>query len=137
MKYLAIISLLLVSFRLSATPIDTTVNFDPQDINGSIASCIRSGDANALSNYFNATIDLTVPGDEGTYSKSQAAIIVKNFFSQYKPVTFTVNQQGSSGEGSQFAIGTLKTANGNFRTYYLLKKNGGQQQIFQLQFEEE
>ncbi|MEI6764484.1 MAG: DUF4783 domain-containing protein [Bacteroidota bacterium] len=137
MKYLAFISLLFAGLHLSATPIDSTINIDQQDINGSIASYIRSGDSKSLANYFSATLDLTVPGNEGTYSKSQAEIIVKNFFSQYAPVTFTVNQQGSSGEGSQFAIGTLKTASGSFRAYYLLKKSAGQQLIVVLQFEEE
>lgn len=137
MKYLAFISLFFAGLSLTASPIDSTVLVYPQDIGGNVASSIGKGDSKALAAYFSATIDLTVPGSEGTYSKSQAEIIVKNFFSQYPPVSFSVNQQGLSGEGSQFAIGTLKTSKGNFRTYYLMKKVASQQQINQLQFEEE
>jgi len=59
--------------------------------------------------------------------------IVKNFFAQNKPSGFSINQTGNSTEGSQYAIGTLTTAKGKFRVYFLVKKS----LITQLQFEQE
>jgi hypothetical protein len=143
MKRLTLILLLFFPVMVFSTPIDTTGNKDSvqyafnDDITSAVAAAIRSGDANRLASFFSASIDLTAPGVDGTYSKSQAEMIVKNFFSKYPPQSFTIKQQGSSGEGSKFAIGLLSTTSGDFRTYFLIKTSGGQQLIHQLQFEEE
>lgn len=107
------------------------------DVTNQIAAAISAGDSKKLASFFNSSIDLTVPSGEGTYSKSQAEMIVRNFFSQSPPLSFKINQQGSSNEGTQFAIGTLVTKSTKFRTYILLKKTNGLMLIHQLQFEEE
>lgn len=116
---------------------DTSVTVVQEDITASIAAAINSGDSKKLASYFNSSIDLTVPGTDGTYSKSQAEMIVKSFFSKFPPVSFKINQQGSSNEGSQFAIGTMYTKTSTFRTYFLIKKVDNTPLIHQLQFEEE
>jgi hypothetical protein len=114
---------------------DTTVTIVTDDVINNIVAAIAGGDSKKLAVYFNSSIDLTVPVGDGTYSKSQAEMIVKNFFAQYPPVSFKINQQGSSNEGSQFSIGTLVTKTAKFRTYFLLKKVNGSSLIHQLQFE--
>ncbi len=116
---------------------DTSIAIADDDIITNIVAAITAGDAKKLAVYFNSTVDLTVPSGDGTYSKSQAEMIVKNFFSQYPPVSFKINQQGSSNEGAQFSIGTLLTKTAKFRTYILLKKINGIPLIHQLQFESE
>ena len=144
MKSLIIISLLSL-FSVTAytrptapaTLSDTTFLIVDDDVTNNIVAAITVGDAKKLSAYFNSTVDLTVPTGDGTYSKSQAEMIVKNFFTQYPPVSFKINQQGSSNEGSQFSIGTLITKTAKFRTYFLLKKVNGVMLIHQLQFETE
>jgi hypothetical protein len=132
--YIAI--LMVLSANIIASPIDS-LNNPEQDISGAVASAIKSGDAKTLALYFNSSVDLTVPGSDGTYSKSQAEMIVKNFFSLNKPVSFSINQNGNSSEGSHYSIGTLVSAKAKFRTYFLVKKIGGKQVITQLQFEQE
>jgi hypothetical protein len=114
---------------------DTLVSIVDDDVINNIAAAISAGDSKKLASYFNSTVDLTIPSGDGTYSKSQAEMIVKNFFTQYPPVSFKINQQGSSNEGSQFSIGTLVTKSSKFRTYFLLKKVNGVPLIYQLQFE--
>jgi hypothetical protein len=118
-------------------PNDTTVSIVNDDVINNIVAAIASGDAKKLATYFNSTVDLTIPSGDGTYSKSQAEMIVRNFFTQYPPVSFKINQQGSSKEGAQFSIGTLVTKTAKFRTYFLLKKVNGTPLIHQLQFETE
>ena len=120
---------MVISANLIASPIDS-LNIPDQDINGAVASAIKAGDAKALSLYFNSSVDLTAPGVDGTYSKSQAEMIVKNFFALNKPVSFSINQNGNSSEGSQYSIGTLVTAKGKFRTYFLVKKVSGKSMPF-------
>lgn len=143
MKQLLILCLLIFTGLIAkAGPVDSLVNNDSlsrevhDDITVNIAAAIRAGDANKLAQYFNTAIDLVVPGSEGTYSKSQAEMLVKSFFSQYVPVSFSINQQGSSKDGAQFSIGTLVTKKGNFRTYFLIKKVNNTSLIHELQFEE-
>lgn len=103
-----------------------------------IETAIRNGDATVLKTYSNNTIDLVVPGNEGTYSKTQAEQILKQFFTTNKPASYTHKQQGSSQGGSIFVIGMLKTNNNKeFRIYFLLKKVNDNFVIQQLQFEEE
>jgi hypothetical protein len=116
-----------------SAPGDSTGN---GDITPAVASALRSGNASALAAYFNSTVDLTLPGSEGTYSRSQAELIVKGFFNMNKPSDFTIQHKGSSGEGSQFCIGLLSTDNGDFRTYFLIKTISQQSVVTQLQFEE-
>jgi len=88
-----------------------------------------------LTKFFNNSIDLTIPGSEGTYSKVQAEQILKSFFAKYPPVSFTINHKGNSNDGSLYAIGTYKTKSQSFRTYYLSKPIDGQMMIHQLKFE--
>jgi hypothetical protein len=116
---------------------DTNVSVVNDDVINNIVAAIAAGDAKKLATYFNSSVDLTIPSGDGTYSKSQAEMIVKNFFAQYPPVSFKINQQGSSNEGSQFSIGTLVTKMAKFRTYFLIKKTNGVPLIYQLQFEVE
>lgn len=95
---------------------------------------LKSGNAKVLSRYFNQNVDLVVLDDQNVYSKAQAQQIVGNFFSNYPPESFLVVHD-SGKEGAKFVIGTLKTKNGSFRVYFLLKQNDGKEYIHQLRIE--
>ncbi len=106
------------------------------DITKSVSEAIRKGSATELSAFFNASIDLSVQGKEGTFSKAQAEQILKDFFIKNQPKTFNIKHQGNSVDGSNYVIGTLNTTNNlNFRVYFLIKNIGGKLCIQQLQFE--
>ena len=101
-----------------------------------ISQAIRQGNAREMSKYFGQNVDLTLPGSEGTFSKSQAEVILRNFFSKNSPVGLSVNHQGNSRDGSVYVIGTLQTRSGQtFRTYFLLKKVSDSFRLHQVQFE--
>lgn len=106
-----------------------------QDVNTKVSKAIQTSNATQLAKYFNNSIDLTIPGSEGTYSKVQAEQIVKSFFTKYPPVSFTINHKGNSNDGSMYAIGTYVSKSQSFRTYFLTKPIGGQLLIHQLKFE--
>lgn len=137
MKHIIFIILLLVSSTAWSDNIEPADSTGGGDITTQVASAIESGNASALAAFFSATIDLTLPGSEGTYSRSQAELIVKNFFIMNKPENFTIQHKGSSGEGNLFCIGMLATDNGDFRTYFLIKVVDNISMITQLQFEED
>jgi hypothetical protein len=107
------------------------------DIVTDIADAIKNGNSADVAMYFNSTIDLTVPDNEGTYSKTQAELILKDFFTKNPPSSFIVNHNGSSNDGSLYAIGTYTADSGSYRTYFLLKKSGTSYLIQKLEFESE
>jgi hypothetical protein len=108
-----------------------------QNIAGDVSNAIKIGSSKDLAKYFYSSIDLTVPGNEGTYSKSQAELIVKDFFSKNPPKSFVINHQGTSGDGSQFSIGTYTSTSISYRTYFLIKKFSDTFYIQQIQFEQQ
>lgn len=105
------------------------------EINPKIQAAMKAGSARDLGVFFNNPIDLTTPGNEGTYGKSQAEMIVRGFFQKYPPSSFSISHHGKSNDGSQYAIGSYRSGSNVFRTYFLLKVIGGQPLIHQLKFE--
>lgn len=103
----------------------------------SVASAIRTGNSKELARYFSSTVEITLPDKDGSFSKVQAEMVMKDFFTKNPPVTFSVNQQGSSSGGSQFMIGSYKSGSRVFRAYVLFKPVSGQLFIQQIEFETE
>lgn len=104
-----------------------------QDIN----NAIRTGNYKGIATFFKETVELNLPGNEGLYSKAQAELILKDFFVKNAAKGFTAKHGGESKDGAKFNIGTLVTANGNFRTYFFLKKEGDLLIIKELRIEKE
>lgn len=99
---------------------------------------IREGNSASLASMFHTTVDLELGDTDGNYSKSQAEIILKDFFTKNPVKSYTIKHQGSSDDGSKYIIGLyLSTGNLEFRVYVLLKKQEEGLRINQLQFEED
>lgn len=108
----------------------------PDETTSQVAAAIQAGNAQDVARHFNAMVDLTLPGYDDTYSKTQAGQILRDFFGQNPVKSFRVSKQGASPDGSHFAIGTLETAKKSYRVYFILKSVSGQHLIQQLQFQE-
>ena len=108
----------------------------PEETATQVAAAIQSGNAADVAKFFNAMVDLTLPGYDDTYSKAQAGQIMKEFFSQNTVKSFKVTRQGSSPDGSQYSIGSLDTGKKVFRVYFLIKTAAGQNLVHQLQMQE-
>ncbi len=102
-----------------------------------IANAIRSGNPKNISSYFIDNIDLKVIDQEDVYSKQQAEMILKDFFSKHPVKTFSIAHKSVEKNGSQYVIGTLETTNGKFRTYFLIKTLTGKTLIQQFKIENE
>ncbi len=101
-----------------------------------ISQAIRQGNAREMAKHFGQNVDLTLPGSEGTFSKSQAEVIMRNFFARNVPASLNIPHQGTSRDGSVYAIGSLQTRGGQtFRVYFLIKKVSDIFQLHQVQFE--
>lgn len=110
-----------------------------QSIPSSINLAFQTGDAKKLGSHFNQNVELVVLEKDNVYSRAQAQQIVNNFFSHFQPVesnAFSVIHSSDKGD-AKAVIGKLKTEKGDFRVYFLLKKNSSKEYIHQLRIEKQ
>jgi hypothetical protein len=108
----------------------------PDETATQVSVAIQSGNAAEVAKYFNAMVDLTLPGYDDTYSKTQAGQILKDFFSQNPVKSFKITRQGASPDGSQYRIGSLEAGKKVYRVYFIIKTVGSQNLVQQLQVQE-
>ncbi|HRY97524.1 MAG TPA: DUF4783 domain-containing protein [Bacteroidales bacterium] len=102
-----------------------------------VALALGRADATALGPLLAERLDLELPGKEGIYSRTQASIILRDFFREHPVSGFSLRHSGNSGEGATYAIGSYATPARSFRVYYLMKRSGGAFLVHQLRFEPE
>jgi hypothetical protein len=129
MKSVKIIPLVLISICSLAATAQEQVT-----IPGGISIAIKAGNAAELSKYMNSTIELLLLDKEDFYKKNVAETILNDFFSEYQTKDFIIRHQGAKND-AQYAIGNLKTAKGDFRVYFLLKKVDQELLIYQIRIE--
>jgi hypothetical protein len=105
------------------------------DVCSDINKSIMLGDAQQLSKYLNSTVEMSVLGQEGYFSKAQAVSILSDFFKNNPPKDFTVKQGGSNSENTKFSIGTYTSSTGIFKIYYVIKKDQANELIHKLTIE--
>jgi len=102
----------------------------------SILNAIKTGNADKLSEYFDNNVDLKILEKENIYSKSQATILVKDFFKNNKPTNMDLSHEGGP-ENARFAICNLTTNQGKFRVYFLFKTINGKSVIQKFRIEKD
>lgn len=95
---------------------------------------MKAGNAAGIAQYFDRTVELNMPDKSNSYSKSQAELVLKDFFSANAVKSFAVIHKGEN-SGSQYCIGTLVTRNGSFRTTIFMKQKGDKQVLQKITFE--
>ena len=100
-----------------------------------VASAMRTGNAAQISKYFDSRVDLSFPDKSDTYSKSQAEMILKDFFATNQVKGFQIKHTGDNKDGSQFCIGLLQTKSRDYRTRFYLRKKGEQQFLQEIVFQ--
>lgn len=99
-----------------------------------VVVALKNGDAAQIAKHFDNTIEITMPDKSNSYSKNQAEVVLKDFFSTNGVKSFEVNHKGENA-GSQYCIGTLVTKNGSFRTTVFMKQKGDKQLLQEIRFE--
>jgi hypothetical protein len=121
---LVLVSFTIVSFTTSFLGLDDVV------------AALKAGNASQIAKYFDNTVDITLPQKSNSYSKSQAEMILKDFFNNNPVRTFTVKHKGDNA-GSEYCIGQLVTKNGAYRTTVFMKQKGDKQFLQEIRFENE
>ena len=112
MRHFIKYTLLLVSVAL--------FSFKVGDIDN-IKSHLSKGDAAKISAYFSTSVQMSLPGSKGLYSKSQAKLVLQKFFTKNKAKSASIVHKGASGGGANYVIYKLVTANGSFRVQIFMK----------------
>lgn len=99
-----------------------------------VIGALRSGNSSELSKYFDDNVELTLPEKSDSYSKAQAQLIIKDFFSNNGVKGFDLKHKGDS-PGGHFCIGTLQTNSGNFRTNVFMKSRNGKEVVKEIRFQ--
>lgn len=126
MRNIIIGTLLLIGLTASTFP-----------ITDGLSTAFKSGDAEKIATHFTDPIDLSIPDNEGVFSKTQATQILKTFFSKNKPNNFKVVHNGDSKNNSHYSIGNLTTSSGIYRIYILYKNVKSTNIILELRIESE
>lgn len=105
-----------------------------QDVPGGVAAALKKGNAQELGSYLGDKVNLIIQ-NRSTDSNRQTTVSTMNtFFTDNKVSSFEVNHQGKRDE-SGFVVGTLTTANGNFRVNCFLKKIQNKYLIHQIRID--
>lgn len=99
-----------------------------------VIGAMKAGDSGQLARYFDTMVEITMPDKSNSYSKSQAEIIMKDFFNNYKVKSFDVLHKGDNGN-SNYCIGNLQTKEGKFRTTLFVKQRGDKQYLQEIRIE--
>ncbi|WP_420576664.1 DUF4783 domain-containing protein [Ekhidna sp.] len=102
-----------------------------------IGTAIKAGSSKELIKFCNETVEIKINGESSNYSKTQAEVILRNFFTKNPPKNFTYIHQGSAPEGLKYNIGRYTHENGAYRVVMFIKKIGDKYLIDTLNFSQE
>ena len=95
---------------------------------------LQEGNSQELNKYLGDKVDLIIQNKSTHADKRTAEGTMAAFFSNHKVGSFNVNHQGKRDE-SGFVIGTLMTANGNFRVNCFFRKVQSKYVIHQIRID--
>lgn len=99
-----------------------------------VISAMKTGNASEIARFFDNTVEINMPQKNNSYSKSQAELVLKDFFNTNPVKAFETIHKGEN-SGSQYCIGMLVTKNGSFRTTIFMKQKGDKQVLQEITFE--
>lgn len=126
--------LLLIAVLPMAFYAFTQDDFKPFEI------ALKTGNAKALSTYFDEQVELSIQGADyniqNNYSRAQAKNILINFFKDNKATSYSTKHTGAS-DWSKYIIGYLTTDKGKYRTLlrYIKSEEGLRIQELELTLE--
>ena len=108
-----------------------------QEVFTPMKNALKAGDASALARQFNQQVEVTMNGNQTSYSKAQAEIVLRDFFRDNPPSDFAIMHTGSSKGGLQFAIGKYTTGKINYSVLMRVKESGTAKLIHEISFVKE
>ena len=110
--------------------------FQQEETVKDIGTALKAGSSKELIKFCNQTVEIKINGESSNYSKAQAEVILRDFFSKNAPKDFTYIHRGAS-QGLKYTIGRYTHENGAYRVVMLIKKIGDKYLIDTLNFSQE
>lgn len=110
------------------------VSLMAQDVPPGVVAAFRKGSSQELDGYLGDKVELILENRSENVDRRAAAGKMSAFFSGNRVSGFTVNHQGKRDE-SGFIVGTLVTANGNFRVNCFFRKMADNYVIHQIRID--
>ena len=107
-----------------------------QDVFVPLEKYIAKGDAEALASWFNTSLEVDILGKTSISSKQQAKQILKDFFSENTPKSFSFTFRGGK-VPMKYAVGSLNAGGSKFRVIVFVKTTAEGNHIEQIRIEKE
>ena len=107
------------------------------DVLTNVKAQFKLGNAHEVARYFNEIVEISIDGEKGNYSKTQAEFVLRDFFKKHPPIDFQKIHQGSSREGLTFMIGKYSCADVSYRVYIVVKSFKGTYLVDTIDFSKE
>ena len=124
----------LVRISLLLMAVTTLMSFRKQDGLEAVLSALKAGNAAALIQRSEDNLELILPDQSGVVTKAQAQTQIAKFFAANAVKGFELKHKGNSPGGS-YAIGTLKTQNGDYRVNVFLRGKGSKELLRELRIQ--
>ena len=105
-----------------------------QDVPAGAVAAFKKGSSQELNGYLGDKVELIIQNSSTNADRKTAESALSAFFSNNKVSGFNVNHKGQRDESS-FIIGTLTTANGNFRVNCFFRKVNNKYVIHQIRID--
>ncbi len=127
---------LIILLAVAFASITSTYAQKQADVFVPIGKYLQMGDSDKLSAWFASNLELDILGSVSACSKVQATQIMKDFFVNYTPKTFSIVHKSGKAPLT-YAIGSLSAGGEKFRvTLFVMTQEKGNQ-IQQLRIERE
>lgn len=120
-------------FFSSFNKVEGFAGADTVDVDAVVVA-LNEGNASNLSKYFDNRVDIGLPRKSDNYSRTQAEMIIRDFFSNNGVRNFELKYKTEKG-GTNYCVGTLKTKSGDYRTTLLMKQKGAKQYLQDISFQ--
>lgn|SRR6218665_3993119 len=102
-----------------------------------VSKALDEGAVSKVAKYFDKVVDITINSEQSTYSRSQAEMVMKNFFVKNKARSFALKYRGNAAsDNTLFVVGELHTAQNLYRTYMSFKMKDKVYYLQEIRFEQ-
>jgi|GEM_PF-646129 len=108
----------LVIFLISVLSLSFTIF---GDINEDVTAALKSGNTSGLVRLFSEKISIKVLSQEDLLSKSQAQVLIEDFFIKHKVKGYQTSHTSIVNGDQQFITGSLDTNTGKYRISILVR----------------
>ena len=102
----------------------TPAEIQQKDIFDTLAGYFKDSNSKEIAGYFESIIELEILSEEGEYSKAQAELILRDFFSKHSPVSVKIIHRLSSSSNYKFVVLSVQSKLDKLRVSISLAKNG-------------